>query len=91
MYVLHTKSESELHKKHNKLPFLAERMKFGEMEKLVPNLKDKKAYVVHMKNLNLALKHGLILIKVYWVIRFDLSYWLKPCMILNTKPRMAAV
>ena len=91
MYVLHTKSESELHEKHNKLPFLAERMKFGEMEKLVPNLKDKKVYVVHMKNLNLALKHGLKLKKVYWVIRFELSYWLRPCMILNTKLRMASV
>ena len=32
----------ELHKNHNALPFLAERMKIGKVEKLVPNLKDKK-------------------------------------------------
>ena len=38
----------ELHKNHNELPFLTERMKIGRVEKLVPNLKDKKGYVVHI-------------------------------------------
>ena len=32
----------ELCKNHNELPFLAERMKIGKVEKLVPNLKDEK-------------------------------------------------
>ena len=40
---------------------------------LVPNLKDKKGYVVHIKVLNQALKHGLKLKKVYWVIEFQQS------------------
>ena len=31
----------ELQKNHNKLSFLAERMKIGKMETLIPNLKDK--------------------------------------------------
>ena len=32
----------EIHKNHSHLLFLAERMKIGRIEKLVPNLKDKK-------------------------------------------------
>ena len=53
----------ELHENHNKLPFLTERMKVGRVEKLVPNLKDKKGYVVHVKALDQELKHGLKLKK----------------------------
>ena len=36
------KYSKELHHNHNELPFLAIRMKIGRVEKLVPNLKDKK-------------------------------------------------
>ena len=50
-------------------------MKIGKVQKLVPNLKNKKTYVVHMKNLDPALKHGLRLKKVHRVIRFEQSYW----------------
>ena len=32
----------ELHKNHDELPFLTERMKIGKVEKLVPNLKIKR-------------------------------------------------
>ena len=53
----------ELHENHNELPFLTERMTIGRMKKLVPNLKDKKGYVVHIKALDQALKHGLKLKK----------------------------
>ena len=31
------KYPKELHENHNELPFLAERMKIGKVEKLVPN------------------------------------------------------
>ena len=31
-----------MHKNHNELPFLAERMKIGKVKKVVPNLKDNK-------------------------------------------------
>ena len=61
---------NELHENHKELPFLTERMKIGRVEKLVPNLKDKKGYVVPIKALYQALKHGLKLRKVYWVIKF---------------------
>ena len=65
-----------LHENHNELPFLAERMKIGRKEKLIPNLKDKKGYVVHIKVLDQALKHGLKL-KVHRVIEFQQSKWMK--------------
>ena len=39
IYVLEADVEypKELHKNHNELPFLAERMKIGKVEKLVPS------------------------------------------------------
>ena len=79
-----------LHENHNELPFLAERMKIGREEQLVPNLKDKMEYVVHIKALDQALKHGLNLKKVHRVIEFQHSKWMKADIILNTKLRKAA-
>ena len=67
------KYPKELHKNHNELPFLAEKMKIGREEKLAPNLKNKKGYVVHIKALDQALKHGLRLKKVQRVIEFRQS------------------
>lgn len=52
-------------------------MTTGKVAKLVPNLKNKKAYVVHIKNLNRALKHGLKLKKVRRVIGFGQGCWIK--------------
>ena len=37
----------KLHEIHNDLPFLSERMKVKEVEKLVANLHDKAEYVIH--------------------------------------------
>ena len=53
----------KLQKQQNELPFLAEKMKIGQVENLVPNLKDKMKHVVHIKNLIQALKSGLKLKK----------------------------
>ena len=64
------KYPKELHENHNELPFLAEKMKIGRKKKLVPNLKNKKGYVVHIKALDQALKHGFKLKKVHRVIEF---------------------
>ena len=74
----------ELHENHNELPFLTERMKIGRGQKLVPNLKDKKEYVVQIKALNQALKHGLKLKMVHRVIEFRQSKWIKVYIMLNT-------
>ena len=80
----------ELHESHNELPFLPERMKIGKVEKLVPNLNKKKKYVVHIKALDQALKHGLVLKKVHRAIKFEQSAWLEPYIMKNTRLRMAA-
>ena len=68
--------QKELHENHNKLPLLVERMKIGREEKLVPNRRDKKGYVVHIKKLNQALKYGLKLKKVHRIIEFQHSNWM---------------
>ena len=41
----------KLHKIHNDLPFLPERMKTEKVEKLVTKLHDKTEYVIHIRNL----------------------------------------
>ena len=72
------KHPKELPNLHSDLPFMCEKMNINEVEKLVPDLNDKKNYVVHIKALNQALKHGLILEKVHRVIEFKQGAWLKP-------------
>ena len=57
------------------------------VEKLVPNLHDKKNYVIHIQVLNQALKHGLVLEKVHRAIEFNQSTWLKPYIDFNTQLR----
>ena len=79
-----------LHENPNELPFLVEKKEIGREEKLVPNLKRKKRYVVHIKALDEALKHGLKLKKVHRVIKFQQSRWMKAYIMLNTRLRKDA-
>ena len=51
----------QLHDYHNDLPFMCERMVIGRVKKLVPNLYCKKRYVIYIRALDQALKHGLVL------------------------------
>ena len=46
-------------------------MKIEKVEKLVANLHNKTEYVIHIKNLNQALSHGLALKKFQRVIKFN--------------------
>ena len=48
----------ELHDSHNDLPFMCEKKLMGGVEKLVPNLHNKKNYVVHIRALDQALRQG---------------------------------
>ena len=50
-----------LHNLQSDLPFLPERKKIKKCNRLVCDFYDKKNYVVHIKALNQALNHGLIL------------------------------
>ena len=72
------KYPKELHDLHNELPFMCEKMKINKVEKLVSNLYDKKKYVIHIRALDQALKHGLVLEKVHHVIEFNQSAWMIP-------------
>ena len=79
-----------MHKLHNELPFFLERMKTEKVEKLVVNWHDKKEYVTHIRNLDKALNHRLVLKKVHRVIKFNEEAWLKPYIEMNTELRKKA-
>ena len=80
----------ELHDYHNDLPFMCERMVIEGVEKLVPNLYYKKRYVIHIRALDQALKHGLVLERIHRAIKFKQSAWMKEYIDFNTKLRTAA-
>ena len=80
----------ELHNSHNDLPFMCERMEINGVEKLVPNLRDKKNYVIHIQALNPVLQHGLRLDGIHRAIEFNQSPWLKIYIDFNSQLRTAA-
>ena len=57
---------------------------FEKVEKLLTNLNDKAEYVIHIRNVNKALNHWLIL-KIVHVIKFNQKAWLKSHTDMNTK------
>ena len=63
-------------------------MRINGVEKLVPNSDHKENYVSHMRTLNQALKHGLVLEKVHRVTEFKQSAWLTPYINFNTQLRI---
>ena len=52
-------------------------MKVEKVKNLVADLHNKTEYVIHIRNLELALNHGLVLKKVYRVIKFNQNHILK--------------
>ena len=84
------KYPEELHDSHNDLPFMWKKMVIYKDEQLVPNLYNKGHYIIHVRALNQALKHGLILEKVHRVVEFKQSAWLKSYIDFNTKLGMKA-
>ena len=80
----------ELHDYHNDLPFMCERMVINGVEKLVPNLYYKKRYVIHIRALDQALKHGLVLETIHRAIEFRQFAWMKEYIDFNTRLRTAA-
>ena len=79
-----------LHDSHNDLPFMCERMEINGVGKLLPNLRDKKNYVIHIKVVDQALQHRLIPDRIHQVIELDQSPWLKTYIDFNTQLRTAA-
>ena len=80
----------ELHDYHNDLPLICGRMTINGAEKLVPNLYYKKHYVIHIRALEQALKHGLVLERIHRAIEFRQSAWMKEYIDFNTKLRTEA-
>ena len=48
-----------------------------DVKKLIPNLGNKTKYVVHHRNLQLYLYLGMKLTKIYKVLQFKQSNWMK--------------
>ena len=81
----------KLHDLHNDYPLCPEGVKCkNNVEKLIPNLRDKKKYVLHYKNLIQCLKLGMKLKRIYRGIKFVESEWMKPYIDMNTKLRAEA-
>ena len=87
---VNVKYPKELHDSHNDLPFMCKKLKINGVEKLVPNLFDKVRYVIHIRALDQALKHGLILEKIHPAIEFNQSDWMKGYIDFNTQLRTKA-
>ena len=59
-------------------------MKIEKIGKLETNLHGKFKYVIHIRNLKQTLNNGLLLKKVYRVIKFNENAWLEPYTDMNT-------
>ena len=64
-----------------------EGIKIGQVEKLIPNLRDKEKYVLHYRNLQLYLSLGLKLKKIHRALEFSQSNWLAEYIDFNTQKR----
>ena len=80
----------ELHDSHNEYPLAPESVKIKNVEKLIPNLKNKERYVLHRDNLLLYESLGLKIKKIHKGITFTESPWLKKYIDLNTSLRAKA-
>ena len=80
----------KLHKLHNEYPLAPERIEVNKVEKLIPNLNDKKKYVLHYENLNIYESLGLKITEIHRGIKFEESAWLESYIDLNTDQRAKA-
>ena len=65
-------------------------IKVGDVKKLIPNLGNKTKYVLHYRNLQLYLSLEMKLNKIYRVLKFKQSDWVKRYIDFNTKKRTNA-
>ena len=63
---------------------------FTQCKKLIPNLMNKKKYILHYRNLQLYLQHGLKVTKVHRILSFTQSDFMKKYIDYNTEQRMKA-
>ena len=88
-YILEVDLEysSHLHDLHNYYPLAPENIVIDKVTKLVPNLRNKEIYILHIRNLQLYLSLGMKLTKVHKVLQFAQKEWMKPYIDLNTNLR----
>ena len=79
-----------LHDLHSDYPLAPEQIEVNKVLKLIPNLGDKKKYILHFENLKQYLTLGLKLTDIHRGIRFEESPWLKKYIALNTELRAKA-
>jgi len=75
---------------HGPQPLALERVIVGKMEKLIPNLQEKKKYVLHYRDLKQALEMGLKIMQIHRGISFDVEACMKPYIELTTGLRAKA-
>jgi len=76
IYEVDVSYPQELHDHHNDLPFLAENgiPTGSKIKKLMATFKSKKNYIVHYRNLQQAIKNGLIVEKVNILYIREIEY-----------------
>ena len=79
-----------LHDLHSDYPLAPERIEVNKVNKLIPNLWNKKKYVIHYENLKQYLGLGLKLTHIHRGIRFEESQCLKKYIDLNIDLRTKA-
>ena len=79
----------EIRRAHNKV-YKTFNINHGLYNKLIASVCDKNKHVVHISTLKQALNNGLRLKRVYRVIEFNQSAWLKPYIDINTQLRKTA-
>ncbi|KAE9543417.1 hypothetical protein AGLY_002217 [Aphis glycines] len=92
VYEVDVSYPKELHDNHNDLPFLPQNsiQRGSKVRKLMAIFEKKTNYVIHYRNLQQAIKNGLIVEKVHRVIQFNQSAWLADYIKLNTEMRKKA-
>ena len=79
-----------LHDLHSDYPLAPEQIEVNKVLKLIPNLGDKKTYILHYENLKQYLSLGLKLTHIHRGIKFEESQWLKKYIALNAGLRTVA-
>ena len=75
---------------HSDYPLAPKQIEVNKVDKLIPNLWNKKKYVIHYENLKQYLNLGLKLTKIHRGIKFKESQWLEKYISLNTNFRTKA-
>ena len=71
-------------------PLVPERVKIGNVEKLIADMNNKINYAMHYENFKLHESLGLKIAKIHRGIKFEESAWSEEYINLNTKLRIEA-